>query len=501
MKRSLLSLLFLVLVTVLFAQERVYTPTPKSPENDALNQMPNVTISWYAITGSLNLQYQFQMDTSVLFNSPLKVDTTQLLVTGYTAHELLFNVKYFWRVRAIDGQTSGWSEIWNFTVFNTVELNNPSANAVDQDPNVSIEWLGTLTNSKKPITGITHYDYQIDTVPDFNSPGLVHGTTGITVLKAATINLYFGQKYYWRVRAGHNQGNSDYCPARSFTVIDKFTLNTPADGATDVFLNIVLKWKNVKGLIAYGYEIARDASFTDLIEDSEVDTTFVSSTSLMFGQKYYWRIRGRHLKDTSQWSNPYSFTTINTVFLKQPTNLQQDVALKPLLQWTKQTGIINYELWLDSVPTFNNPIIKFKPTASETQYQVSKPLKIQTTYYWKMRAYSNGGLTADTTAWSPVWSFVTTDATGIVENKPASFSIYPNPTNGKIFLKMDSRETTTIQFELMDLLGKKLMEKSIDLSAGQNLKEIILENVNKGIFIVRLRMDNNVINQKIIVER
>jgi hypothetical protein len=284
-------------------------------------------------------------------------------------------------------------------------------------------------------------------------------------------------------------------------VINKFTLNTPADAATDVFLNVILKWKNVKGLIAYGYEIAKDAAFTDLIEDSEVDTTFVSSASLMFGQKYYWRIRGRHLKDTSQWSNPYSFTTINTVVLKQPTNLQQDVVVKPVLQWTKQTGIINYELWLDSLPSFNNPIIKFKPTASETQYQVSKPLKLQTTYYWKMRAYSDGGVTADTTAWSPVWSFVTANSTGIVENKPASFSIYPNPTNGKIFLKMDSREATTIQFELIDLLGKALMERPIDLSPGQNLKEIILDNVNNGIYVIRLRMDGNIINQKIIIEK
>ena len=501
MKRSLLSLLFLVLVTVLVAQERVYTPTPKFPENNALNQMPNVTISWYAISGSLNLQYQVQLDTTILFNSPSKVDTTQLLITGYTTHELLFNKKYYWRVRAIDGQTSGWSEIFNFTVFNTVELNKPSANAVDQDPNVSIEWFNTITNSKKPITGITHYNYQIDTVPDFNSPNLVQGTTGITVLKVPTINLYFGQKYYWRVGAGHNLGNSDYCPARNFTVIDQFTLNTPADAATDIFLNVILKWKNVKGLIAYGYEIAKDAAFTELIEDSEVDTTFVTSTNLMFGQKYYWRIRGRHLKDTSQWCTPYSFTTINTVYLKQPTDLQTNIALKPILQWIKQTGIINYELWLDSVPTFNNPIIKFKPTASETQYQVSKPLKLLTTYYWKMRAYSDGGLTADTTAWSTVWSFVTTDATGIAENTPSSFSIYPNPTSGKIFLKMDSRETTTIQFELIDLLGKKLMEMPIDLTAGQNLKEIILENVNKGIYVIRLKMDGNIINQKIIIEK
>jgi hypothetical protein len=501
MKRSLLSILFLILATMLFAQERVYTPTLKSPENNGLNQMPDVTISWYAIAGSTNLQYQVQLDTTMLFNSPLKVDTTQLLITGYTTHELLFGQNYYWRVRAIDGLTSGWSEIWKFTVFNTVELFKPDPNAVDQDPNVSVVWLNTITSSKKPITGITHYDYQIDSDTNFNSPNLITGTTGITVLKANTVNLYFGQKYYWRVRAGHNLGTTAYCPFRSFTVIDKFTLTAPLNNATKVFLNGVLKWNIVKGLLAYGFEIAKDAAFTELVDYSEVDTNYVTASNLMFGQQYYWRVRGRHMKDTASWSNSFSFTTINTVDLKQPADKQQNVALSPLLQWTKQTGIVNYEFWLDSLLNFSNPIIKFKPEADDVEYQISRSLKPLTTYYWKMRAYSDGGVSADTSAWSPVWSFVTTGSTGLSEKDPSQISIYPNPTNGKIYLTVSTFQTTTVQFELIDLLGKKLMEKTFDFYSGQNLKEVILENVTKGIYVIRLKMDNNVITQKIIVEK
>jgi hypothetical protein len=501
MKRSLLSLLFLVLISVLFAQERVYTPTPKSPENDALNQMPDVTVSWYAITGSLNLQYQFQLDTTMLFNSPLKIDTTQLLITGYKTSELLFNQKYYWRVRAIDGETSAWSEVWNFTIFNTVELSKPDDNAVGQDPNVSIIWQNTITPSKKPITGVTHYDYQIDTDTNFNTPNLIAGTTSSTVVKANTVNLYFGQKYYWRVRVGHNKGKSSYCPPRNFTIIDKFTLSNPLNDAKKVFLDVLLKWKAVNGLLSYGYEIAKDAAFNELIEDSEIDTNLVTAANLMFGEKYYWRVRGRHVKDTSSWSDPFSFTSINTVDLRSPADLQQNVALNPTLQWTKQTGIINYEFWLDSLSSFGNPIIKYKPEATDIQYKISRELTPLKTYYWKMRAYSDGGVSADTSAWSPVWSFVTTGLTGLPEKDLSSFSIYPNPSKGKIYLKIESRENSSVQFELIDLLGSKLMEKTIGLNPGQNLKEIVLENVNKGIYIVRLRMDNNIINQKIIVEK
>ena len=133
MKRSLLSLLCLVFVTIIFAQERVYVPTLKFPANNATSQMPNVIVSWYAISGSLNLQYRFQMDTTKQFNSPLLIDTTQTLITGYQTHELYFGKKYYWRVKAIDnGQTSAWSSVWNFTVFNRVELSAPADTLHDQ---------------------------------------------------------------------------------------------------------------------------------------------------------------------------------------------------------------------------------------------------------------------------------------------------------------------------------------------------------------------------------
>ncbi|MCK7539621.1 MAG: fibronectin type III domain-containing protein [Marinilabiliales bacterium] len=116
MKKILLSLVTLLVATGLAAQPLVYTPTLKSPENAAEGQMPDVTVSWFAISGSLNLKYQLQIDTTMNFNSTQKVDVVQTLITGFKTDELLFGTTYYWRVRAIDGDTSYWSEVWNFTV-------------------------------------------------------------------------------------------------------------------------------------------------------------------------------------------------------------------------------------------------------------------------------------------------------------------------------------------------------------------------------------------------
>lgn len=502
MKRALLSLLFLVLVGFTFAEDNVYVPAPKFPENNAVNQMPNVIVSWYAITGSLNLQYRFQLDTTTNFNSPLLKDTTQTLLTGYQTNELLFGKKYYWRVKAIDnGQTSAWSVVWNFTVFNTVELSTPAVNAVDQDPNVSVTWLGTIGTAKKAITGITNFDYQIDYDTNFTSPNLISGTTLSTVLKAATRNLRFGTKYYWRVRAVHSKGKSSYCPYRAFTVIDKFTLQTPANNATKAFLNVTLKWKNVNGLVAYGYEIATDQNFTQLVAESEVDTNFVAAFDLSFGTKYYWRVRGRHQTDTSQWSNAFAFTTINAVDLKYPAKDQQNISVKPLMQWIKQTGIVGYELMIDVDSNFTNPFIKAKPDAGETSYQVTKALLYNTVYYWKMRAFAVGSIQSDTSNWSPAWSFKTNEATGIDDHGMSGLSIYPNPSNGKFFVSVTSKESTTLKIEVIDLVGKTIYTNDYEVNGGLNIKEVSLTNVAKGVYLVRSTIDGTVTNKKLIIER
>ncbi|MEI6901135.1 MAG: T9SS type A sorting domain-containing protein, partial [Bacteroidota bacterium] len=291
-----------------------------------------------------------------------------------------------------------------------------------------------------------------------------------------------------------------------FTTIDNFSLQLPANNATKVFLNAPLTWKAVNGLLVYGYQIATDAAFTHMVIESELDTIAVKSGSfrvksveasfLKFGTQYYWRVRGRHNSDTAIWTTPYSFTTINTVDLKTPTNGQTNVALKPTLTWTKQTGIVNYEIVIgDSL--FTSIFLTYKANVADGQYIVGKTMLSDKKYFWKMRSISDD----DTSNWSPSWSFRTTSGTGFAENSYGTFSVYPNPTSGKIFVKIESKENQHVTFEVIDLLGKTIQQEQINLNAGLNVNEIVLQNVNKGIYLVRLNMNGSYINQKIIVEK
>jgi hypothetical protein len=511
MKRYLFSLLFVIITLSLSAQTRVYTPSLNTPANNAVNQMPNVSIHWNAITGSLNLMYQAQLDTTPLFTSPMLKDTTLHLLTGYKAYNLLFKKKYYWRVRAIDnGETSYWSVVWNFTVFNQVELDIP----MDNDggilsPDTTIRWKTTIGSTKVDISGITNYDYQLDTTTLFNSPLLIEGATdykpvtGFKYKTAKPVNMHFGGKYYWRVRARHGAGSSDYCTPWSFQVVDKFTLTDPANNATKQFKDVVLKWEKETGLLAYGYEVASDAGFTQIVDASETTVPQIKMSYIRFGKTYYWRVRGRHAADTSDWANPWTFTVINTVDLKSPSNNEQNVSLNPTLIWTAQTGILNYGLQFDADGTFTNPIIDIHPGASDTKYPIpaTKKLLPEKTYYWRMRAFADGALMADTTAWSPTWSFTTGKATGIEDGENTGFSIYPNPASSRIFIRIDVRDVSSIQFTLLDLVGKEVLKQDLAVSGGVNTKEVQLVNINKGIYIGRITVGEKIINQKIIIEK
>jgi hypothetical protein len=499
MKRIFILLTALLLVAGTYAQPLVYTPTLKAPEDGATKQVPNVTVSWNAISGSLNLQYQVQVDTTASFNSPLLVSVTQTLLTGYMLNQLFFGQTYYWRVRAIDGGTSPWSEVWSFTVMTQVSLKTPANNTpLDQDPNVTLVWDTTVAGTL--VTGITFYDYQADTSASFDSPVLVDGSVASSVHTAPTENLRFGAQYHWRVRTGHAADTSDWSDVWNFNVVNKVTLQAPSNNNTNQMLDVSMKWKAMNGIIAYDFEVATDEAFTNLVNASGTDTNAVVSQFLVFGQKYYWHARARHATDTSSWGTTFNFTTINTVLLKTPVNSDSNVSTKPTMSWTGQTGITGFELQVAAEPTFMDPYIISYPAPDATKYTLGKSLVPHTMYYWRMRSFSDGTMLADTTDWSDTWSFTTGNAVGIDEARVQSFTFYPNPAKDKFTLRITSPEATNARLVLMDLLGKTVLEQPFTLEAGTNVREVRIDGVGRGIYLLRLTIDGKTINQKLIVE-
>jgi photosystem II stability/assembly factor-like uncharacterized protein len=168
--------LFLIFSLSISAQNRIYAPDLRSPENGESGISPDALLDWDAVTGITNdITYEVQIDYTEDFTNPVTFPRTN--VTSMSMDELMFGTTYYWHVRAYDGdEVSDWSETWSFTVVSTVELKNPSDGATVY-PDPTITW-------KEPITGLTAYQLQIDTTYlwSADNPGTSENLNGAFIL-------------------------------------------------------------------------------------------------------------------------------------------------------------------------------------------------------------------------------------------------------------------------------------------------------------------------------
>jgi hypothetical protein len=95
---------------------------------------------------------------------------------------------------------------------------------------------------------------------------------------------------------------------------DQVTLLSPEDGARDVALMPTLSWEAVAGGIGYDVELATDAGFMDVVFSGTVVTpTCTIETALDMLTTYYWHVRGTNACGQGEFSDAFSFTTVNMI--------------------------------------------------------------------------------------------------------------------------------------------------------------------------------------------
>ena len=366
-----------------------------SPSNNSTNLNVSTTLDWYSITGAIT--YQLDVDTSAGFNSPKFARyVTTSSYTDYNVGNLLFNTKYYWRVRSAHvADTSAWSAVWNFTTVNTVTLYSPTNNSVNNsNTDIVIDWYS--------ISGSSNYDFMCDTSQQFNSPLLRSGSTTSSYTDYSLNDLAFGKTWYWKVRARHQADTSVWSGNWNFSINNAPILFNPANNATGVSLNPVIYWNSFAGITNYRYQYDVNPLFTNPVSGFVTyGTTQKTLNNLSYGTTYFWRMQAMHTTDTSAWSNTWNFTTLyqitNGPVLISPASASQNVAIPVDLQWSSISGALVYEYQLDINSNFTNPII-----GNTTQLTVSVPsLMGGTIYYWRVRANNGSGYSP----WSAVWVF------------------------------------------------------------------------------------------------
>lgn len=496
MKKKAIFFLSLFASLSLFAGITVYTPSLVAPKDGADYQPPNVLLDWNPVAGTLDLHYDIQISTSADFTDPIQLTTT---LSSINTSELLFDTQYFWRVRATDQTgSSSWSVPRSFKTVDVVELSKPKKNGTDIVPNISLEW-----DKSNEVTGITYFDVEVDHVNTFNSPGyhryLIPYVDGSNTYQLE--DLYFGQDHFWRVRAIHSKDTTAWSETWKFTTLEAFELKRPKNNAVDQNPNQELIWDEIDGIDAYLYQIDLDPDFT-LAKTYETIEDRANADKLHFGEKYYWRVMGYHALDSTEWTDVFSFTTINQVVLVSPADGTTGQSIFPTFQWESITGINSYCLEIDDTPDFStDPIHKSidAVATSKVTYELPGPsLDSAVTYYWRVCALHE----YDSTGWGSAWSFRVI-ATGL--DDPAllatSIRISPNPGNGLFSLELSSDATGTVHLTIMDLVGQQMKSFDWDLNQGMNKRTLDVQEFPSGIYMLRMQKDNAVVTRKLVVQK
>lgn len=222
-----------------------------------------------------------------------------------TVKELLFNETYYWRMRTRHAQaTSPWSGARSFKTMSEVTLSDPENNETGTGLAITLKWDKVVDNIL--------YEVQVDDNPDFSSPAITEVETLTLDAQVAAFNT----SYYWRVRAKHAHDASDWQAAWKFTTVNKLTLLSPANNATDQKQSPLLTWGAITGVDGYQVQLATSNTFTEPLVSTLVnDGTAKLSVPVVLEKntQYYWRVRAYRGLDSCNWADPWSFTTVPPV--------------------------------------------------------------------------------------------------------------------------------------------------------------------------------------------
>ena len=103
------------------------------------------------------------------------------------------------------------------------------------------------------------------------------------------------------------------------------------------------------------------------------------------------------------------------------------------------------------------------------------------------------------TATSSVYSVLTV---GIEDSKltTENVAMYPNPTSAELTIKVDFYRSEMAQIEIIDMLGKSVVEVENGTVAPGFIKTVDVSSLNSGVYFLRIKTDNQNIVKKLIKE-
>ena len=270
-------------------------------------------------------------------------------------------------------------------------LVSPSNNAVLETIPLKLDWNCIDNDSDSLI-----YELYFGTN---NPPGLLISDINKSYYSEFTVESQ--EAYYWKVIAQDEQGNKTESDVWAFTMgnfpPETPTNPNPADNSVDQD-PVTISWECTE---PDGESLTYDIYFgttnsPELIEEDYTENSYELS-ELYGSQKYYWRIIAKDSYGNEINGPLWNFnTTFFPPELIYPADSDQNGPWFPKLQWEcNNADDLTYDVYLG---TSNNPPLLTRDIINTFYY--SDRLTKEQTYYWKVVAKKDGGVTSESRVWS-----------------------------------------------------------------------------------------------------
>jgi hypothetical protein len=432
-------------------------------------------LSWTPVRGAA--KYELDVNFSQDFNGSSRVCcSTTTVATGFSPTNPLPNNTYYWRVRPINAQGDKgiWTEGTSFTQFfdTNPPLSPPTVTGLhmrDEFSDTGPKPTGWPTAVPilvwNPVAGASLYDlnvfsrtngvcdiqlaaqnmHVITPMTAWSPLGNGHGplpypSTGAR-FEAGGTSLTAGVHYCVRIRA---EGDTDTVGQRvygDYTFLnDAFTYqpNAAATGTVQLPQNSdylsptggvvtgqtpMFTWKPIAGANAYWVIIARDPTFTTLVDYAftQIPAYVPRHTIADETTSYYWAVLPAKNADGTVlpvmqpanlpldplhacgqpdpgFCNFQKRSTPPT--LLSPTNGTQLAASQPTFEWTPVQGTLTYRLQVSTDPAFGTLLTNV--VTGSTGYVSTATYPAQSTLYWRVQANDGDGIAL---TWSSTGTF------------------------------------------------------------------------------------------------
>lgn len=239
-------------------------------------------------------------------------------------------------------------------------------------------------------------------------------------------------------------------------------------------LSALLTWDSA--INATGYEYALTTSATPPMSGTVISDTFYNASGLTQGTTYYFHLRAICASSNLGPWTTISFTTLQACYAVTGLSISNITQTGAKFNWDADTATMWYEYLVTSGSEDPSPA----GSGTTKNYYTTAILSPGQTYYFHVRKKCNNFLL------SP-WinqEFTTLEVVNsLTELSNQLFSVTPNPTSGRITIKMNNyvaNEQTN--FMVTDVFGKVLRS----YATSQDHLDMDLSDLPSGVYFVRV---------------